>query len=314
MRCTFCQADNPDGARFCRACGKPLSVAPTAAAPGCPRCQASNPPGAKFCKACGASLTAAASPPPAPPPAPQPVVSPSPPRTASVKPAGNFEPQFTPPQKGSAPPTAASRTGLWIALIVLLMLLVAVAAGAAWYFLSYRQAQPSTSVLETPRETAVPPLQQPPEPDKGSEAIPEVQQNQPEERTPEVQVQTRPETESVQEAAPRPEVVQTPPPKEIRVPEPRQTPPPPPPRREPPPVKRQTPPPPPPVSQPQPVPAAPSAPSWLQELRAEWQRCASKNAFSKAICREKARNRFCPGHWDEVKECEVYQKPPDSGV
>ncbi|OQA32362.1 MAG: hypothetical protein BWY57_01992 [Betaproteobacteria bacterium ADurb.Bin341] len=70
----------------------------------------------------------------------------------------------------------------------------------------------------------------------------------------------------------------------------------------------------PPVSQPQPVPAAPSAPSWLQELRAEWQRCATKNAFSKAICREKARNRFCPGHWDEVKECEVYQKPPDAGA
>ncbi len=53
----------------------------------------------------------------------------------------------------------------------------------------------------------------------------------------------------------------------------------------------------------------PAQPQWLQELRAEWQRCAGKNLFSKELCRQRARNRFCPGHWDTVKECERNEMP-----
>jgi len=53
----------------------------------------------------------------------------------------------------------------------------------------------------------------------------------------------------------------------------------------------------------------PAQPQWLQELRAEWQRCAGKNLFSKELCRQRARDRFCPGHWNTVKECERNEMP-----
>lgn len=55
--------------------------------------------------------------------------------------------------------------------------------------------------------------------------------------------------------------------------------------------------------------APPAQPQWLQELRAEWQRCAGKNLFSKELCRQRARDRFCPGHWNTVKECERNEMP-----
>jgi len=51
ISCRHCQADNPDGARFCEACGTALDGA-------CRACGASNRPTAQFCGQCGASLTA----------------------------------------------------------------------------------------------------------------------------------------------------------------------------------------------------------------------------------------------------------------
>ncbi|HXZ88294.1 MAG TPA: adenylate/guanylate cyclase domain-containing protein [Candidatus Binataceae bacterium] len=50
MRCINCQAENPQAARFCNECGKPLARR-------CDRCGTLNPPAAKFCSECGASLT-----------------------------------------------------------------------------------------------------------------------------------------------------------------------------------------------------------------------------------------------------------------
>jgi hypothetical protein len=49
MRYTGCNSENPEGARFCDACGAPLQVR-------CASCGASNRPGAKFCNECGAAL------------------------------------------------------------------------------------------------------------------------------------------------------------------------------------------------------------------------------------------------------------------
>ncbi|MCW5860458.1 MAG: AAA family ATPase [Caldilineales bacterium] len=46
MICTNCQANNPEGARFCNNCGNRLN-------PPCPNCGHENPPGAKFCNNCG---------------------------------------------------------------------------------------------------------------------------------------------------------------------------------------------------------------------------------------------------------------------
>src|SRR5262245_39026992 len=49
MTCPRCQADNPDGTRFCGQCGTALVMA-------CAACGAANPPAHKFCGQCGAAL------------------------------------------------------------------------------------------------------------------------------------------------------------------------------------------------------------------------------------------------------------------
>src|SRR5947208_12978289 len=60
--CPACSTENPEGARFCMACGSPLARA-------CPNCSADAQPGAKFCVECGASIAGTAPPPAAPAPA-----------------------------------------------------------------------------------------------------------------------------------------------------------------------------------------------------------------------------------------------------
>src|SRR4051812_31716902 len=59
MKCLNCQAENPDGARFCMTCGTPTAVA-------CAHCGAQLMPGAKFCVNCGPPVAAAATASPAP--------------------------------------------------------------------------------------------------------------------------------------------------------------------------------------------------------------------------------------------------------
>jgi class 3 adenylate cyclase/predicted ATPase len=50
MRCGNCDSDNPEGAKFCNACGTALQSR-------CPKCQALNRPGSKFCNECGTALS-----------------------------------------------------------------------------------------------------------------------------------------------------------------------------------------------------------------------------------------------------------------
>src|SRR5215510_8610561 len=59
MKCPRCQADNRDGARFCRECGTTFAAV-------CPSCRAKVEAGRKFCDNCGAALAAAPGPPAAP--------------------------------------------------------------------------------------------------------------------------------------------------------------------------------------------------------------------------------------------------------
>ena len=51
MKCPRCQAENREGARFCRECGATLSAV-------CWSCGAKVEAGSKFCDGCGASLDA----------------------------------------------------------------------------------------------------------------------------------------------------------------------------------------------------------------------------------------------------------------
>src|SRR5262245_34189663 len=55
MKCPRCQADNRDGARFCRECGATFAAV-------CPGCGAKVEAGSKFCDSCGAALAAAPTP------------------------------------------------------------------------------------------------------------------------------------------------------------------------------------------------------------------------------------------------------------
>ena len=57
MRCSSCDADNPETAKFCGACGTPLPIK-------CNSCGQLNRAGSRFCNQCGAALAATASPQP----------------------------------------------------------------------------------------------------------------------------------------------------------------------------------------------------------------------------------------------------------
>jgi serine/threonine protein kinase/tetratricopeptide (TPR) repeat protein len=52
MKCPHCQADNPEGVKFCGECGKSLQDELV-----CPQCGHANPSGVKFCHECGCRLT-----------------------------------------------------------------------------------------------------------------------------------------------------------------------------------------------------------------------------------------------------------------
>ena len=65
MKCPHCQAENPEGVKFCGGCGRSISIELT-----CPQCGHKNPQSVKFCHECGHSLVEQA---PAPTkPSPQP--------------------------------------------------------------------------------------------------------------------------------------------------------------------------------------------------------------------------------------------------
>jgi uncharacterized membrane protein YvbJ len=52
MKCPKCQADNPEGVKFCGECGQPFLVELT-----CSNCGHKNPANVKFCHECGQPLS-----------------------------------------------------------------------------------------------------------------------------------------------------------------------------------------------------------------------------------------------------------------
>ena len=57
MRCVSCEAENPETAKFCSACGTALPIS-------CTSCGQLNRPGSRFCNQCGTALAAKPTPPP----------------------------------------------------------------------------------------------------------------------------------------------------------------------------------------------------------------------------------------------------------
>lgn len=57
VRCSHCNALNPEAAKFCSGCGQPMVVAaPATATMECPSCHATNAAGAHFCASCGYNM------------------------------------------------------------------------------------------------------------------------------------------------------------------------------------------------------------------------------------------------------------------
>lgn len=157
--CSSCGSEVSGSSKFCTACGKPITAAPTAtASASCAACGSNLQPSTRFCTACGAAVAApadiAAAPPVPIPEATLPEPSqPEPPDSASLSqatappaPANQPEPQFsTPPTSAqhTAPdypvqfpyPPAQQRSGGRFSIIVVILLLVLVVCGlGAWYF------------------------------------------------------------------------------------------------------------------------------------------------------------------------------------
>lgn len=343
MNCTFCNADNAEGAKFCKACGKPLAVTPTETRTPCPKCSAMNDPSALFCKSCGHSLAAEqpssslpavpvdddatllhVTPAPVAPPqesveqvqAPveqvqEPVQQAQEP--ASVKPDDSLEPQETALAPKETPPEVkpSSRAGLWIVLFLLLFLFAAAAAGGgAWYYFVYKKVEASMPVLEAPKEsTGMYDQSASDEPSNAREEEISVSEKT---YPPNSQVGTQPEAvkeavkEEMVDVQPT-EPISTSPQKAEALPKVKEKPV----VRRAPPVRRE-------VREPQPAqpvvvppPPPPSQPSWLLDLRGELGRCAAKNPIGKSICEDRARNRYCPGNWNRVRECVPVRQQPE---
>jgi hypothetical protein len=188
LACPQCQTQNADGARFCRACGTTLAAAPPPAATGitCDDCGHLNAAGTRYCAKCGYSLvgtvivsrrdsalgalapatgdTPAAAPPPSGRPrleedsdtfdplsAPTQVM-----HAGAADPpaaAGRFSQMASDTSAGAAAPAAGSRTGLWVVLGAVALLVL---GGGGWWLM-----KPEAAPTEAAAPAAAPPAAAP---------------------------------------------------------------------------------------------------------------------------------------------------------
>lgn len=130
MKCPNCDAEVPQGKRFCPQCGMPITETDAGEPARCPHCGATLLPGARFCGQCGREVTPTPPPPPFQTPVPPPV-----------------PPGATPPPVTSAPRKRSP--GLWIIIAVIALLAVGCATLCGALFIV-----PSLLPTPTPEATA----------------------------------------------------------------------------------------------------------------------------------------------------------------
>jgi len=54
----------------------------------------------------------------------------------------------------------------------------------------------------------------------------------------------------------------------------------------------------------------PRSESWQVALRSELSVCDSQSLFRRILCVDKARRKYCPGHWNSIKECSTQTNNP----
>jgi hypothetical protein len=195
LACPQCQTQNADGARFCRACGTTLGTAPppaqaaAAAATGitCDDCGHLNAAGTRYCAKCGYSLVGtvivsrrdsalgalapAADAPAAPPRSSgrprldedsdsfDPLSAPTQAMHmgAAESSGGRFSQMAAQADPGAAAPVPPSRTGLWIVLGVLALLVL---GGGGWWLM--KPAAPAAEAVAAPPAATPAPAEPPP--------------------------------------------------------------------------------------------------------------------------------------------------------
>ncbi len=329
MNCSHCHTENRSGAKFCKGCGKALSLIevhpPVQRAEqtlACNACGIPNKPGAKFCSSCGAGLSNAENlkPPPPPPPSSH---------HASTS-AAAMEPLSLQPIRN----VNGSRADKKLPMLLALSIAGLVTAGAGTWFWLHRSAPPvATALAATAGQGAAPrePVQPPPPvtPPVAAPAVPPADETVP--RSPPVvlpQTAIPPEpTETVQSKSadvqagkmivpPRtqataPTAVQPArpvpprqitlgrpePPSGIRTPDaqPRHI------ARSPVPVPVQV-----------QVPPRASEPDWYLALKRGLVVCRSDSNFlARVLCEEKVKWSFCgpSNRWGKVPECHKTERP-----
>lgn len=101
MKCPNCDAEVPQGERFCPQCGVPITETAAGEPARCPHCGAVLLPGERFCGECGREV----------------ILTPPPPQFQTP-----LAPPVTPPPVTSVPPKRSSGTWIIIAAIALLVL------------------------------------------------------------------------------------------------------------------------------------------------------------------------------------------------